>query len=176
MARDLDDCAAKLNDWATRLEQANTTRWYVEVVRDELTSMLDRNRLRELAEEVFVQQARIDRMLHTACWYTNCEGDELYRRPIHEPQIGDVPTVVVERGKTIKIRHTISWRQYAEDELVVKLAASPTLTVPAELKLEFEKHQFEFEYEVQVGETVGEADIILTPAVGQPVVVHLSVR
>jgi hypothetical protein len=172
VARDLDGCADKLNDWAARLEQASTKRWYVEIVRDELTSMLDRSRLRELAAELLLQQERIDRALYDG-W--GC-CDARYNQGHAEPQIGDVPTVVVERGKTIKLRHAIRWRMYPEDELVVKLSASPSLTVPAELKLEFEKHSLEFEYEVKVGENIGESDIVLTPAVGQPVVVHLSVR
>ena len=85
--------------------------------------------------------------------------------------------VTLDRSGRTVVRHTISWHQYAEDELEVKVTASdPSLTVPATLKLDFEKHQFRFEYEVRAGQKTGEFTVTLSPAVGNPVTVAVIVK
>ncbi|MBN9118238.1 MAG: hypothetical protein J0I06_03600 [Planctomycetes bacterium] len=85
--------------------------------------------------------------------------------------------VVLGKGDRVTLRHRIEWRQYEADELEVTVTASdPSLTVPATLKLDFEKHQFRFEYEVKAGESAGEFTVTLTPAVGKPVTVQVTVK
>ena len=50
------------------------------------------------------------------------------------------------------------------------------LGFPAELKLDFEKNQTAFEYEVKAGAKDGEYTLTLIPAVGEPVVVIVTVK
>jgi hypothetical protein len=88
-----------------------------------------------------------------------------------------VPAITLARSGRITVRHAIEWRQYAADELTVKLTASdPSITVPAELKLDFERHQFRFEYEIKAGAKEGTFKVTLTPAVGEPVEVQVIVK
>lgn len=94
-----------------------------------------------------------------------------------DPKISEIGAVALTKGETKKLEHKIEWRQYKEDELVVKLTASdPSLVVPAQLKLDFEKNQFRFDYEVKAGAKDGTYKITLTPAVGKPVEVSVTVK
>ena len=40
-----------------------------------------------------------------------------------DPKIGTVGPVFLTKGEVKKVRHTINWRQYEKDELVLKLVA-----------------------------------------------------
>jgi hypothetical protein len=94
-----------------------------------------------------------------------------------DPHIGESKAVILTKGGTATVRHTIEWRQYEKDELEVIMTASDTsLVVPDKLVLEFEKHQFRFEYQVKAGEKTGEFTITLTPAAGKPVMVQVIVK
>jgi hypothetical protein len=166
-----DEHAARLIEWATRLERAPTTRWSVREVCGELTDDLDRRRVRELARQLIESQDAIALAIrHRPPDY----GPE-YDQGRAEPAIGEVPLVVLEKGKSVKVRHGIGWRQYRSDALGIELVAAPGLKVPAKLILDFEKHSLDFEYEI-TGLAVGEYTIVLTPAVGQPVKVSVSVK
>src|SRR5215203_5180151 len=55
--------AARLTDWATRLELTPTTRWHLQLVCDEMTSDLDLRRLRELAAKLVERQDAIARAI-----------------------------------------------------------------------------------------------------------------
>jgi len=139
---------------------------------------LELRQLRRMLEEILDNQERIAR--GTAGWMYSrpacCDPDSGYDQGRFQPQIGDVPLLVVLRGTTFKVRHTLKWRQYREDTLAVEIATtSSEVTVPKKLLLEFEKNELEFEYEVRVG-APGDYTIVLTPAVGEVVMVHLSVR
>jgi hypothetical protein len=94
------------------------------------------------------------------------------------PRIDPVGAVFMTKGETKKIKHNISWRQFKEDNLVVKLTSSdPTaVIVPAELKLDFEKNDLSFEYEVRAASKDGEYTVTLTPAVGDKVEVKITVK
>ncbi len=94
-----------------------------------------------------------------------------------EPTFGAVGVVSLTKGETKKVQHTIAWNQYKEDEIVVKVTASdPSVKVPAELKLDFERNQFRFEYEIKAGDKAGDFTVTLTPAVGAPIQVQVSVK
>ena len=92
-------------------------------------------------------------------------------------KVAPADPVALKKGETKKVQHTINWRQYKEDEVVVKLVASdPSLVVPAGLTLTFEKNQFRFEYEVKAGMKEGNYTITLTPGAGKPVEVSVTVK
>jgi hypothetical protein len=93
------------------------------------------------------------------------------------PTVGDIPTVTIPKGGYARVEHTISWHQYPNDELEVRLTASDaTILVPARIDVDFEKHQFRFSYEITAGDKVGEYTVLLTPAAGRPVTVKVIVK
>jgi len=93
------------------------------------------------------------------------------------PTIGAVGIVSMAKGESKKIQHTITWNQYKEDDIVVKLKASdPSITVAPEITLNYEKNQFRFDYEVKSGNKEGTYTVTVTPAVGKPVEVKIIVK
>jgi hypothetical protein len=101
------------------------------------------------------------------------------------PDIGASGPVFLTKGETKRLKHTINWRQYDKDELVLKLAAvdkdkkpvpADALGFPTELKLDFEKNQLSFEYDVKAGAKEGEYTLTITPAVGDAITVQISVK
>jgi hypothetical protein len=137
----------------------------------ELGGAVSLARLIGLLKEIRERQLRIRRELSAIC------EDRVPPTIPKDPWIGTVEPVVLEKRGRVIVTHKLEWRQYPEDELEVKVTASdPSLTVPATLKLDFEKHQFRFEYEVKAGDTAGEFTVTVTPAVGKPVSVKVSVK
>jgi hypothetical protein len=94
-----------------------------------------------------------------------------------EPLIGAVGAQFFAKGEAKKIRHSIEWLQYEKDDLVVKVAASdPSIVVPGELKLNYTQNELFFEYEVRAGNTEGMFKVTVTPEVGKPVEVQITVK
>lgn len=107
-------------------------------------------------------------------WRTELEADRFAK----EPALGTLGPVFLAKGESKRLKHTIRWRQYEEDELTVQLSVSnpAALQVPPQLKLNFETHQNDFEYEVRAGNVEGDFTITLTPKVGQPVTVKVTIK
>lgn len=107
-------------------------------------------------------------------WRAELEADRFAK----EPAIGTLGPVFLAKGEARRLKHTIRWRQYEEDELPVQITVSnpAALQVPAQLKLSFETHQNDFDYEVRAGNLEGEFTITLTPKSGQPVTVKVTVK
>ncbi len=107
-------------------------------------------------------------------WRAELEADQFAK----EPAIGPVGAVFLAKGETRRLQHTIRWRQYEEDELIVRLSSSnpAAVQVPPTLKLNFEQHQTDFSYEVRAGTLEGEFEITLTPQAGKPVTVKVTVK
>ncbi len=107
-------------------------------------------------------------------WRAELEADRFAK----EPAIGPLGPVFLAKGERKRLKHSIRWRQYEEDELLVQITVSQpqALQVPAQLKLNFETHQNEFDYEVQAGNIEGDFTITLTPKSGQPVTVKVTVK
>lgn len=140
-------------------------------IRSELGKSITKKDLISGLEELIKKQEAVRQVVVTM----NEEWEVNARSP--NPQIGAIGAVALTKGETKRLEHKLEWRQYKEDELVVKVAASdPSLVVPAELKLNFEDHQFRFGYEVKAGANEGTYKITLTPAVGKPVEVTVVVK
>jgi hypothetical protein len=94
------------------------------------------------------------------------------------PTLGPAGPIFLTKGETKKVRHTIKWNQFKEDDLSVKVAASdPTgVVVPAELKLNFDANNLDFEYEIRAGQKEGDFAVTLTPQAGKPVKVQVTVK
>jgi hypothetical protein len=98
-------------------------------------------------------------------------------RSPREPTIGETPVVVLKKGESATVSHTIRWNQYKFDDLEVTVTTSDrSLVVPEKLALNFESHQFRFQYEIKAGEKDGEFTVTLTPTVGNIVVVKVLVK
>jgi hypothetical protein len=139
-------------------------------IRDKLGEATSKDKLKKDLLKIRDDQARIRR-----------EIDGMYARWLEvvnskDPFLGPTGVVSLKPGGSAKVEHKIEWRQFDSDDLTVKLTASdPSITVPAELKLNFERHQFRFDYEIKAGAKKGTFKVALTPAVGKPVEVQVIV-
>ncbi len=151
----------------------------VRAIRAELGELQSKEKLKAQLQKVIDEQERIGKefALLKELW----EVDQFKK----DPKIGTVGPVFLTKGEVKKVRHTINWRQYEKDELVLKFVAvdkdkkpvpAEALGFPAELKLDFEKNQTAFEYEVKAGAKDGEYTLTLVPAVGEPVIVIVTVK
>jgi hypothetical protein len=170
--RDTTDDAGRLTEWAERFERDHANRGDLRLVAHDLQSELDRRRVRRLASELVANQDRIARAIREL----PKDYSPHYDQGTVEPRIGELPLIVAEKGKPVRVRQAIQWRQHPGDTLKVTLVSSAAeLVVPAELTLEFEEHSLDFEYEIR-GLAVGDYTIVLVPAVGREVKVRVSVR
>jgi hypothetical protein len=140
-------------------------------IRDLLGEKLEYDRVTGMLDSLIRTQERLK--AERERWQR--EMGDLLRSPL--PTLGPVGPVLLNKGEARKVRHTISWNQFAEDTLTVKVTASdPSVVVPTELKLTFEGNQESFEYEVRAGQKEGEYAITLTPQAGKPVKVQVTVK
>ncbi len=139
----------------------------LQAVRDRLGEALSLDKLRNQLRSILDTQTLV-----------SAELAELKRRlekEIFEPSVRPVGPLVLAKGEKKAVKHVMDWKLYDKDDLVVRFAASAdALTVPAEVKLSSDKN--ELEYEVTAGQKAGEYTLTVTPAVGKPVVVRVTVR
>jgi hypothetical protein len=148
-------------------------------IRDALGELQNREKLKRMLTTVIEEKKRIQQELLQ--WKIR-GSDELLKK---SPAIGSVGAIFLTKGETKKIRQAINWRQYDKDDVVVKLVVtdkdkkpvSPDVfTVPAPLKLDFEKNNLDFEYDIKAGTAAGEYTITVTPEVGDPATVTVTVK
>lgn len=85
--------------------------------------------------------------------------------------------VVVKKGSSITVEHTISWGAYPDDEIDIAVTTSDdSLVVPEKLTLNFDRHQFRFSYELRAGNKAGEFTVTLTPQTGKAATVKVIVK
>ncbi|QJW93529.1 hypothetical protein [Frigoriglobus tundricola] len=143
----------------------------VQVIRALIGESQSRDRLKRDLVAIKEQQQRIDNEIR--------KMEDEWRHTLNDPnpKIGEVGVLSLAKGETKKVRHSIAWNQYKEDDLVVKLKASdPSVTVAPQITLNFEKDQFYFEYEIKAGNKEGTHTVTVTPAAGKPVEVKLIVN
>jgi hypothetical protein len=151
----------------------------LKAIRQELGELQSKEKLKAQLQKVIDDQERIGKEL--ALLKQIWEEDQFKK----DPKIGAIGPVFLTKGEAKKIRHTINWRQYEKDELVLKLSVmdkdkkpvpADVLGIPTELKLDFEKNQTSFDYDVKAGARDGEFTLTLVPAVGEPVSVIVTVK
>ena len=151
----------------------------VRVIRNKLGELQSKERLKAQLQKVIDNQELLGKELEK--WREHTERLRLRKTP----DIGTIGPVFLTKGETKKLNHKIDWLQYPKDDLVVKLAVldkdkkpvpPDALGVAAELKLNFETHQLSFDYDVKAGAKDGEYTLTLTPEVGDPVVVIVTVK
>lgn len=148
-------------------------------IRLELGELQSKEKLKAQLQQVIERQERIRKDVEALKLIAE---EDLLKK---DPKIGTVGPVFLTKGESKKVRHTINWRQYDKDDILVKLVAvdkekkpvaADALGFPPELKLNFEQNQTFFEYDVKAGAKEGEYTLTLTPAVGDPVSVIVTVK
>jgi len=143
----------------------------LKAIRDRLGEAQSKEKLKKELLKIKEDQARIRNEIQVML----IEWEKRVNNP--EPDIGVVGVVSLTKGESKKLEHKIEWRQYKEDELVVKVTASdPSIMVTPELKLNFEQHQFRFTHEIKAGNKDGTFMVKLTPAVGKLVEIQVIVK
>ncbi|MDB5312304.1 MAG: hypothetical protein JWO38_6506 [Gemmataceae bacterium] len=151
----------------------------VRAIRAALGELQNSERLKKMLASVIEQQKRIEKELEE--WKFK-SSDELTKK---EPKFLPVGPVFLAKGETKRLKHGINWRQFDKDDLSIRVTVSDkekkpvpgdVLGVPAELKLNFERNERDFEYDVKAGAKEGEYTITLTPEVGDPVVVTVTIK
>lgn len=151
----------------------------VKALRDELGEIGTREKLKGMIAAVIAEQKRISKEFERL---KERSGERLRSK---EPELGPAGPLFVAKGEAKVVKQGIQWLQFDKDELTVKVAVltkdgqpapADALGVPAELKLNFERNQLDFEYTVKAGSAEGEFLVTLTPEVGLPVQVVVTVK
>ena len=105
------------------------------VIRNEVGEAQIIDKLKKDIEAIKLQQARIRKEVEE--WQRIDDEDKKAKTPA----LGEAGTISLVKGETKKLTHTIRWRQYPKDDVVVKVTASdPSITVPPDLNLNFERN------------------------------------
>ena len=98
------------------------------------------------------------------------------REQLNAPVIQSVPTVMLERGATLKVTHAVDWKFFTNGELKIRLEASvgSELSVPAELIVKDDRDNFD--WILTAGRKPGSFTVTLRPSVGPAVVVAVVVK
>lgn len=141
-------------------------------IRKLLGEKLELEQLTKLLESIIESRERARIQLER--W----QDDASKRLILKVPEIRPVGQVFLTKGESKKIKHAIDWLQFDKDDVTVKVTTSDPagVAVPAELKLNFDKNPVDFEYEVKAGSVAGDHTITLTPEVGKPVQVKVTVK
>jgi hypothetical protein len=151
----------------------------VRALRTALGELQSKEKLKKMLVSVIEGQKRISKELEEL---RRLREERLTKK---EPELGAVGPQFLAKGESKKLKQAINWAQYDKDELVVRLAAADqdgnpvpaeVLGVPAELRLDFERNQLDFEYAVKAGAKEGEYTLTVTPEVGSPVKVAVTVK
>jgi len=146
----------------------------VTAIRKSLGELQNKDKLKKMLASVIESQKRITQEI--LAWRSVAESDTLKK----EPKILAIGPVFLTKGETKKLKQGLNWRQFDKDDLTIKVASSDpaALTVVPELKLNFEQIDRSpfFEYEVKAGGKDGEFTLTLTPEVGDPVKVVVTVK
>lgn len=143
----------------------------LKTIRDRLGEAQSKEKLKKELLKIKEDQARIRNEINTMlrAWEENVNSPD--------PKLGEIGVVSLGKGESKKLEHKLEWRNYKEDDLIVKVTASdPSITVTPELKLNFEQHQFKFAHDIKAGNKEGTFEVTLTPAVGKPVKVQVIVK
>jgi len=152
----------------------------IRAIREELGEISTKEKLKAQLQKVIDNQELLSKEL--AELDRNLTQEQFKK----DPKIGTIGPVFLTKGEAKKLKHTINWRQYAEDDLLVKVTvvdnkdkkpvAADALGFPPEIKLNFEKNQIDFEYDLKAGAKDGEYTLTLKPAVGDEVTVLITVK
>jgi hypothetical protein len=144
----------------------------VGIIRAILGEAQSKERLLKTVRDLIEKQEQVQREVKV--WQRIIEGEFL----VETPAIGRVGDLFLAKGESMRVKHSLNWRNYKKDDLIVKVTASDpaALVVPRELKLNYENNSFDFSYEIRVGTKDGTYMITLAPEVGDKVEIKVTVK
>lgn len=136
-------------------------------LREKFGESLNISKLRDQIQAILKRQQDVKTML-----------DDLaknIRERLFQPDVRPAGPVALAKGETRKVKHSVDWKLYDKDDLVIRLEASdPSLTVPPMVKVPAD--DLEFEYPITAGQKSGEFTVTVSPAVGKLVTVRVTVK
>jgi hypothetical protein len=146
----------------------NTLILRLKAVREKLGDVVSINKLRDELRRIIEDQKSVSQAL-----------DRSKRRIVDNlfnPQLLPTNPVTLKKGEKKSITQAVDWKIFADDSLQVKVQASAgsDLQVPAVLKVSADNDSFSFE--ITAGQKTGEFSITLTPSVGAPLTVKVTVQ
>ena len=140
----------------------------LEVVRSALGDALSIQKAQEELRKIISRQESIQKV---ALMIRSLTVDRLFA-----PEIKNAQTVIVNKNSSITVKHTIDWKLFDKGELKVTVTAADGsgLTVPGAMAVKDDKD--ELEYVVKSGDKVGDFKVTVTPAVGKPAEVIVTVK
>lgn len=140
----------------------------MQTIRDGIGELLNLQKLRDEMTNIINRQRQIRRFLQAIMEYE--------RTKLFIPEIRPAEVTLAKKGKA-KVKHTIDWKVFDKDSLTIRLSApaGSGLKVPDSLDVK-NADRDDFEYEVEAGDVAGEFAVTLTPAVGLPVKLKVTVK
>ncbi|MCZ2343687.1 MAG: hypothetical protein LC104_18115 [Bacteroidales bacterium] len=140
----------------------------LKAVREKLGDVVSINKLRDELRRIIEDQKSVSQAL-----------DRSKRRIVDNlfnPQLLPVPPITLAKGEKKTLTQPVDWKIFADDSLQVKVEASAgsDLKVPAVLKVSADNDSFT--YDVTAGQKTGEFTMTLTPSVGAPLTVKVTVK
>lgn len=146
----------------------NTLIQRLKEVREKLGDVVSINKLRDELRRIIEDQKSVSQAL-----------DRTKRRIVDNlfnPQLLPIPAVTLTKGEKKTLTQPVDWKIFADDSLQVKVEASvgSDLKVPTVLKVSADNDSFT--YDITAGQKTGEFSITLTPSVGAPLTVKITVK
>jgi hypothetical protein len=140
----------------------------LEVVRSALGDALSIQKAQEELRKIIGRQEAIQKV---AVMIRSLSVDSLFA-----PEIKNAQTVIVNKNGMITVKHAIDWKLFDKGELKVTVTAADGsgLTVPGAMAVKDDKD--ELEYVVKSGDKAGDFKVTVTPAVGKPAEVIVTVK
>jgi hypothetical protein len=140
----------------------------LDIIRSALGDALSIQKAQEELRKIISRQEAIQKV---AILIRSLTVDQLFA-----PEIKQATSVSVAKGGTVTVKHAVDWKLFDKGELKVTVtaAAETGLTVPGTITVKDDKD--EFEYTIKAGEKTGDFKVTVTPAVGKPVEILVTVK
>jgi hypothetical protein len=92
------------------------------------------------------------------------------------PKLQPIPAITLNKKEQRRITQLIEWGVFDKDELKLRIEApaGSGLRTPGDLTIKTDKDDYQFD--IQAGENVGTFEVKITPAIGSPIVVKVTVK
>ena len=137
-------------------------------VRSKSGDVVNINKLRDDLRKIIEDQLFVAEALNRA--------KKVYVDELFNPAIVPLPPVTLAKGEAKKITQGIDWKVYVDGAIKVKVEApaGSGLEVPGVIDVLDDRD--DFDYTITAGQTAGDFDVTLTPTVGRPVTVRVTVK
>jgi hypothetical protein len=140
----------------------------LEAIRRELGDTLSEGKLRDDLRKIIENQTLVSNSLDGIM--------KRNREMLFAPEVRPVPAIELAVGASKKVTQEIDWKLFDKGELKLRLSVTPAggPTVPADITVTDDKN--EFSYTVTAGAKPGTYTLKITPSVGPPVTIPVTVK